>query len=121
MNHQVQHHVHVQAARAEFAEAMDLEKQRFFYDITQRDDGRIKALQMTHLKNTAATRGGFHQRPASFKGMSNGFFHHHIETRFHQLASNFGMSDGRAGDDGRVSVLRQFRHIGEQRTAKLLG
>ena len=59
MNHQVEHHVHIQAARSEFAQPVNLEKQRLGHNRAERDDRGIEALQMSHLKDAAGRAGGF--------------------------------------------------------------
>ncbi len=63
VNHQVEHDVHVEAARAELAHAVDFEEKRGGHDLGQGHDGRVKAFQVTDLQDASGTFGGFDQLP----------------------------------------------------------
>ena len=57
VDHHVIHHVNIEAARRENAEAMHLEIQRMIHYRHDRDGSGIETLEVPHLKNTPAARG----------------------------------------------------------------
>ncbi len=75
VNHQVQHYVHIQAARAEQAQAMNLEEQREPDHIFQCRNGWIEALQMPDLQDASMAGSGFDQTLGRSEVMSDWLFH----------------------------------------------
>lgn len=61
VNHEIQHDVNVETARAEQAEAMDFEKEWKPRDFLERGDAGVEALQMADLQNTVVLSGRVHQ------------------------------------------------------------
>ena len=69
VNHQIEHHVHVQAARAEFAQPVHLEEQGLGDHRLERRYGRIEALQMPDLQNAPGARRGLDQHAGFVDGV----------------------------------------------------
>ena len=65
--------------------------------------------------------GGVDQSARGFERMRDGFLHHHVEARLHQLASHFGVRDGGRRDHRRVGVLRQLVEAVEHAAPVRLG
>ena len=62
VNHQVQHHIHIQAARAEGRHPFDFDEARPTTRSQQCLDGRIVELDVAHRQNHTARRRGRNQR-----------------------------------------------------------
>ena len=58
VNHQVQHHIHIQAAQGEFAHAVDFEKQRHGHHLARVDHSGVEALQVSDLEDAAGGARG---------------------------------------------------------------
>ena len=98
VNHHVVHHVDIQAARRENAEAMDFEKHGARDDFLRRGDGGIESLDVADLQNAAgALRGG--DQPSGFVERSgHRLFHQHVNAGIEQMAADARMFLGGNGD-----------------------
>jgi hypothetical protein len=57
VDHEIEHHVNIQASRAEQAETVDFEEERKGHHLLERCDGGIVTLQMTDLQDAAVASG----------------------------------------------------------------
>ena len=94
VNHQIQHHVHVQAARAEFAQPVHFEEQGLGDHRLERGHRRIESLQMPDLQNASGARGGLDQHAGFVGGARDRFFDQDIHTELHQPAADLGVRVG---------------------------
>ena len=109
VNHQIEHHVHVETARAEFAHAVDFEKQGPGDGRFQRQNGGVKALQMADLQDRSCTDSAARSAcRASIEIGGDRFFDQHIQAELHQPASDFGVRGGGRRDHGGVGIFGQF-------------
>ena len=76
----------------------------------ERDHARIEAFQVPNLKNAPVRGGSVDQRPRGCEIVSNGLFHHDVETHCQQRASDFGMRHGGRRDDRGIGVFARVLH-----------
>jgi dienelactone hydrolase len=107
VDHQVQHHVHVQAARAEQTQPVDLEKQGSGLDQVQSRDRRVEAFQMPRLQDAAVTRSRVHQSFTRRIVGGDGLFHHHVDALLQQLAADLGMKGGGSRHHGSIDLAKE--------------
>ena len=119
MDHQVQNHVHIQAARTENAQTVDLEEQRHAGLLFQGDDGGVETLQMTHLEHAALLVGGVDKAISRFQVRRDGLLHQHINTLLHQPARDVCMRGSGDRDDGGIHHTAEHLRI-RQRPASML-
>ncbi len=100
VNHQVEHDIHIQRARREYAEPMDFEKHR---PGDQRGSGAnrgIESLQVSDLTDAAEALRQANQFVGVGQRGSQRLFHQNVNSGFHQSAGNLAMVDGGHGDGG---------------------
>src|SRR3974390_1329599 len=108
MNHQVEHDVDVQTARAELAHAVDLEEKRRREDRLEREDSWIEPFQVTDLQNSFLPCGAIDEAVCVRETLSNRFLDQDVQAKLHQAATDIGMSGRRRSDNGCVGIPRGF-------------
>ena len=94
VDHQIEHHVDVEAAGREDAEAMDLKEERKCDGFFECGDGRVKSFEMTHLQDALVLGSKAHQMLSAGEIERNWLLYQDVEARFEQFASNLGMGNG---------------------------
>ena len=112
VDHQVQNHVHIQAARAEDVEPVDLEEQGQGGAALQLDHRRIEALQVAHLQDAAVAFGGLHQAAGGFQIGAMGFSTSTSMPAASSAAADLLVRGGGHGHDGGIHFAGQFAVIG---------
>jgi hypothetical protein len=113
VDHQVEHHVDIEAAGAEHAEAVNFEKQRQCGARGQGGDGGVESLQVPHLEDAPGARGGVCEPGGGGEVRGHGFFHQHVKPGLHELAAGFGVHRGGGGYDGCVGDSGQLADAGK--------
>ena len=114
VDHQVQHHIDIQAARAEQVHAVDLEEQRQRDALFEGQNGGVEALQVAHLQDAASARGGLDQAVGGGQIDGDGLFHQDIDPGGEQVAADIGVDRGGRGDDRGVDLAGQVARVGER-------
>ena len=94
MNHQIQHHVDIEAPLGKQAHAVNFEKQRQGSLLFRRFDRGVEPLQVTHLQDTPVFVRGPDQGVRGLEARRDRFFHEHIDSRFEQRYADFGVEGG---------------------------
>jgi hypothetical protein len=98
VDHQVEHHIHVERTRRENAQAVHFEEHRFG---EQRQSGAncgIEALEVPDLHNAIVPRRDCLQLVGLSQSAGQWLLDENIHAVFHQLARNGEMRDGRNRD-----------------------
>ncbi len=91
VDHQVEHHVDIQAARAEEVHAVDFEEEGQGGALFERHDGGVEALQVAHLQDAAAAGGGIDQAVGGGQVAGDGLLHQHVDAGIEQEAADLGV------------------------------
>ena len=113
MDHEIQHHVHIQAARAEQVHAVNLEEQGQGDALFESQDGGVETLQVAHLKDAPAARGGLDEAVGRGKVPRDGLLHQDVDAGGEKVAADFGVDCGGRGDDGGIDLAGEVARIGE--------
>ena len=113
VDHQVQDHVHVQAARAEQVHAVDFEEKRQGGAAFQLRNRGIETFEMAHLEDAAVAAGGFDEAIGGGQVAGDGLFHQHVETAGEQGAGDRLVSGGGDGHHGGVHQAGSVAKIGQ--------
>ena len=113
VDHQVQHHIHIQAPRTEQVHTVDLEEQRQCDALFQGQNGGVEALQVSHLEDSAGAPGSLDQPVGGGQIDGDRLLHQHIDPRGKQVTADLGMDRGGRGDDRCVNLAGQLARIGE--------
>src|SRR5271169_171427 len=113
VDHQVEHDVDIEASRTEDAETVNFEKEGKAGDFLQRNDGRIEALEMSHLEDAAVGVGCLDELIGRSEILRDGLFNEYVDSSFQKGAADFGVSGGRNGDDGGVDLAGELAGVCE--------
>ena len=92
VDHQVEHHVHVQAARTEQVQTVDLEKQGQGSAALQFDDPGIESLQVPHLQDPPVAPGGVDEAGRRGEVGRDGLLHEHVDSGVQQGGGDLFMN-----------------------------
>ena len=113
MDHEVQDHIHIQAARAKQVHPVHLEEEGQAGAAFQFQHGRVETFQMADLQDPAIPRGGGDQPVGRSQAAGDGLFHQEIDAGFEQPTSHLFMGGGGHGHDGGIHLARQIARFGE--------
>jgi hypothetical protein len=108
VNHQIQNHVDVQAAGAEFTHAVNFEKQGLGDRGLKGDDGGVKPLEVADQQDSMEPRRVVNQAARGGRLVRDGFFHQYIDAELHEPASDVGVSNSGRRDHRRVRMFREM-------------
>ena len=89
MDHQIQHHVNIQGARGEDAEAVNLEKHRLRQQGDGGANGGVEALEMPDLGHALVCGCQFHQFISFVERSRHRLLDQNVDAGFHQVAGHF--------------------------------
>ena len=104
VDHEVEDDIDVEGARAERAEAVDLEEHRAGDDGQGGDDGGIEALEVADLDDAAGGAGGGDDVVGFRQGGGERLFDEQVHAALQQRLGDFGVMNGGDGDGGGVEV-----------------
>src|SRR5882672_11936827 len=94
VNHDIVHHVNIQAARRENAETMNFKVKWRINNRNHRDDSGIESFQVPDLQNSARPRGCGNKLVRLGKRCGHRFFHDDVDAEFEQAAAEARVLDG---------------------------
>src|SRR5712672_1695058 len=97
MNHDVIHYVNIQAARREYAEAVNFKVKRVIQRWHHRDDSGIESLQVADLQNPVDTHGRGNKFVGLRERSGHRFFNDDVYTKFKQAAADARVLNCRYG------------------------
>ena len=113
VDHEIEHDVDIQAARAEQVHAVDFEEEGQGGALFEGQDGGVKALQVAHLQDAAVAGGGLDQAVGGGKVAGDGLFDQDVDAGVEKVAADFGVDGGGRGDDGGVDLAGEVAGVGE--------
>src|SRR5579885_388198 len=121
VDHQVEHHVNVERARGELADAVNLEIDGVADVRAERDERGVEAFEVSdHQRRLAALGGGGHRVGLIYRARDR-FFDEDVDARFEQRAGDLGVRLGRRGEADGVNVADERAPVGRPFRPALFG
>ncbi len=121
VDHQVEHHVHLDAAIPPRRDAVALEIKRVGHHFGERAIGAGEALDMADLKHAVALCSKLGERVRAGYAVGDRLFDQHVKATLDQLARDVVMQRRRHGDAHRIHPANQTAIVGCRLGAELRG
>src|SRR5690348_14115850 len=111
VDHQIENHIDIQAARREYAEAVNFKEQRYGERFFKSGNRRIKTLEMASLQNAAVFLSEAGEAFGAFGSFGNRFFEQDVNARFEQPCSDRFVGNSRSRDNSGIDSADQVVEI----------
>ena len=113
VDHEIEHDVYVETARAEEIHAVDLEEEGQGEALFEGQDGGVKSLEVAYLKDAAGAGSGVDQAIGGGKVGGDGLFDEDVDAGVEEVAADIDVGGGGSGDDGGIDPAGEIAGVGE--------